>query len=119
MNDHGGCLPHVENTSLTTKSSAKGGKRNVKRESSRTRGLASERKIQSLLSVWCRLLASSSHRYRFLFSPIEVTGSNLLSRSVSELDRLAKSKLGNTIEIHCNLCKSKCINFDIKPLPNC
>ena len=52
-NDDSGCLPHVENnTSKKTKSSGKKGTRNVKRESSRTRGLASEHKNRRV-SVVC------------------------------------------------------------------
>ena len=43
-NDHGGCLPHVRNNTSRKKRNRQGKRtRNVKRESSRTRGLASKR----------------------------------------------------------------------------
>ncbi len=58
------------NTSRKTKSSGKKRTRNVKRETSRTRGLASERKIRR---VRC-LLVSSSLRCRFLSPPIGGAG---------------------------------------------
>ena len=84
--DHGGCLSHKFEKA---KSSGNTNTQNVKRESSRTRGLVSERK-----NLFC-LLDSSSLRYRFLSPPTEVAGSNLLFRSVRELNRLGEFRLGN------------------------
>ena len=77
-NDHGGCLPHVRNNTSRKKRNRQGKRtRNVKRESSRTRGLASERK-NSNVSV-SRLLASSALRSRFFSPPIGVVGSNFIT----------------------------------------
>ncbi len=88
--DHGGCLSHMgKNKFEKAKSSGNTNTQNVKRESSRTRGLVSERK-----NLFC-LLDSSSLRYRFLSPPTEVAGSNLLFRSVRELNRLGEFRLGN------------------------